>query len=303
MKNFTKLFFIVIALLGIHTSKAQHIHLESLAGDTTTNAIDTIGKLTLPDENLVIHFTNSPADTFELVALKKIFFDLDPVVHHIQLSLKVFLEGPYIGNAMSTGLNGHIPLVQPYNIDPWNYTGDESVASLPGTNIVDWVLVELRDALSTGNATGATSIGLQAAFLRNDGQIVDINGNPFIIFESSISENLFVVIHHRNHLSIISSTAVTESGGSYPYDFTQSIGQAYLFGQKILSDGKAAMIGGNAFANDGSIQPSDISNVWQTEAGYQGYTSGDLNLDYQINNLDKNDVWYPNQGAGSQVPE
>ncbi|MEZ5196864.1 MAG: hypothetical protein R2764_10800 [Bacteroidales bacterium] len=35
---------------------------------------------------------------------------------------------------------GLIPLQQPFNIEPWNYEGDETVASIP-SDIVDWVLL------------------------------------------------------------------------------------------------------------------------------------------------------------------
>ncbi|MEZ5198088.1 MAG: hypothetical protein R2764_17370 [Bacteroidales bacterium] len=40
----------------------------------------------------------------------------------------------------------YIPLAQPYNTYPWNYNGDEAVTEIPTESVVDWVLVELRDA-------------------------------------------------------------------------------------------------------------------------------------------------------------
>ncbi len=44
------------------------------------------------------------------------------------LDLQVFLEGPFSGSDMNTGLNssGNIPLSQPYNVPPCNYAGTES---------------------------------------------------------------------------------------------------------------------------------------------------------------------------------
>ncbi|MCD4697857.1 MAG: VCBS repeat-containing protein, partial [Bacteroidales bacterium] len=64
----------------------------------------------------------------------------------ISVNLNAFLEGPFNQTDMNTGLNpDHIPLSQPYNIAPWDYTGTESFVSIPNANVVDWVLVELRD--------------------------------------------------------------------------------------------------------------------------------------------------------------
>ena len=63
------------------------------------------------------------------------------------LTLKAFLEGPYSGIQMNSNLNssGYIPLSQPFNQLPWNFTGTESVTSIPNADIVDWVLIELRE--------------------------------------------------------------------------------------------------------------------------------------------------------------
>ena len=67
------------------------------------------------------------------------------------LNLKVFLEGPYNGSGtMTTTLNeqGLIPKYQPFKAAPWNYLGTEAAASIP-TNVVDWVMIELRSDLTT----------------------------------------------------------------------------------------------------------------------------------------------------------
>ncbi|RLD53861.1 MAG: hypothetical protein DRJ05_15745, partial [Bacteroidetes bacterium] len=83
----------------------------------------------------------------------------------INLEMMVFLEGPFNGTDMnpSTG-SGFLPLTQPYGGSPWNYSGAESVTSIPA-NVVDWILVELRDAPDAGSAIPSTMIAQQAAFL------------------------------------------------------------------------------------------------------------------------------------------
>ena len=93
------------------------------------------------------------------------------------VDLKIFLEGPFIGYEMETNLNiqSLIPNNHPFSGYPWNYAGTESVASIPNADIVDWVLVELRDTTEAQYAAGSTMIAQQAAFLLNDGSVVGID--------------------------------------------------------------------------------------------------------------------------------
>ncbi len=221
----------------------------------------------------------------------------------LYLDVTVFLEGPFNGTTMTPGLSSYIPLNQPYNVVPWNYNGTESVASVPG-NTVDWVLVELRDAATAGQATPATMIGRQAAFLRNDGRIIGLTGNPVLDFGSlSFSNNLFVIIYHRNHISVLSSAGLTQTGGIYTYNFSTGSGQAYggTAAHKQIGAGVWGMFGGDG-DHSGIVGNGDKSPIWDTNAGTKGYLGTDYNLDSQSNNLDKDNIWVPNFGKGSQVP-
>ena len=120
-----------------------------------------------------------------------------------------------------------LPLTQPYNESPWNYDGSESVSEIPAV-VIDWILVELRDAAAPAQATNGTRLGEQAGFLRNDGKILDYQGNEWMTFNNTtINNDLYVVIHHRNHLSIMSSTGLTANAGVYSYDFSTGATQAY----------------------------------------------------------------------------
>ncbi|OQX77760.1 MAG: hypothetical protein B6D61_06700 [Bacteroidetes bacterium 4484_249] len=219
------------------------------------------------------------------------------------LDVKVFLEGPFNGTDMnpSTGL-GFLPLSQPYNTAPWNYTGTESVDTIPD-DVVDWVLIELRDTTDASLATGETIIARQAAFLLNDGSVVDLDGSSILAFNHSIINSLFVVIHHRNHLAVMSANPLTELNGIYSYDFTANNSQAYgTDAQKDLGEGIYGMYGGDANA-DNTIDDFDKTVSWLNETGLSGYLSSDLNLDGQSNNIDKNEVWMLNKGKSGQVPE
>jgi hypothetical protein len=221
----------------------------------------------------------------------------------VRLDLKVFLEGPFNGTGMNddlTGLAG-FPLSQPYNTTPWNYTGSETVTSLPA-GVVDWVLVELRDAIDAAAATSATRIARQAAFVKNDGSVVGMDGTILLQFNTAITQQLFVVVWYRNHLGILTASPLSENSGTYSYDFTISAGQAYNNGQKEISPGIWGMVAGDADAS-GIVDENDKNPLWNQWAGESGYLSTDLNLDTQADNKDKDDYWLPNMGMESKVPE
>jgi len=229
----------------------------------------------------------------------------------ININISVFLEGPFNGTDMNTDLNGNpefaegLPLSQPYNTSPWYYTGTESVLYIPDPDIVDWVLVELRDATSVDQATGPTIIDQQAAFVKNNGQLIDTSGNPVINFPAlSVLDSLYVVIYQRNHISVISGLALLEAGGIYSYDFSSSENQAFggINGHKEIAPGIWGMRSGDGDAN-GTINQTDKDNIWHYEAGAKGYLHGDFNLDIDVDNEDKNDKCLPNLGKGTSVPE
>jgi len=114
----------------------------------------------------------------------------------IRVAAKIYLEGPYTLSTMSTSLSGSFPLTSPYADDP------RTVLSLPA-NTVDWVLLQLRD-----NTTPSTVISSRSVFLKNDGTLIDDLGGTGIGMPST-PDNYYIGIKHRNHLSIMSSSAQT----------------------------------------------------------------------------------------------
>jgi len=223
------------------------------------------------------------------------------VVREKRVAAKVFLQGPYKanGDTMSTEfLNPAggpllIPLTSPYAEDP------RSVTSIPA-DIVDWVLVELRDD-TTGSAVADTS-----AFLHKDGRIVADDGttNDIILTTTSDSANFFIVIRHRNHLSIMSSSEQLLSDAfSILYDFTTAQNQAFGTNpMKQLEAGVFGMYTGDANGDDG-VDGLDFG-VWFPQNGNPwNYTTtlGDFNLDAGVDGLDFG-IWFPNNGTGTQVP-
>jgi len=223
-----------------------------------------------------------------------------------RLDLKVNLEGPFSDTEMQTMLqsHGYLPTSQPYNIPPWNYNGTESVTVIPNNEIVDWVLIELRE--TSGGASTAcpsTSIYRRAAFLKKDGKIVDVDGVNNLTLGNSNMNDLYAVICHRNHLCIMSSNPLTKNGGLYNYDFTNSSSQVFggILGHKELVPGIWGLISGDGDAN-GNVNNIDKLEVWKPQSGSSGYKSGDFNLNGQVDNADKINYWKPNTGRSSQTP-
>ena len=99
----------------------------------------------------------------------------------------------------------------------------------------------------------------------------------------------------------MSANPLTESGCIYSYDFTTPAGQAYgTNAQKDLGSSIYGMIAGDANA-DGDINSGD-KTIWTKQAGTKGYNSADFDMNGQVDNPDKNEMWVPNVGEASQVP-
>jgi hypothetical protein len=218
------------------------------------------------------------------------------------LDLKVLLEGPFQETGMIAGLGELIPHDQPYDVAPWNYNGNESVTNFPA-DVVDWVLVELRDAPDANSAGLNSQIVRMAALLQENGNIISSDGIHLPAFPASINTGLYVVIWHRNHLAVLSANPLINSEGIFQYDFTQDAGSVFsgAEGCTLLPDDRWGMTAGDSNA-DGLINETDQAG-WSNQSGYSGYLLNDLNLDQQSDNRDKNEHWLPNLGKSSMVPE
>jgi hypothetical protein len=227
--------------------------------------------------------------------------------NEFSINTTAFLEGPYNSHTglMATSLNPtFIPLNQPFDMPPWNYTGDESVTFIPDVDIVDWVLIELRDAPEASLATKDTKIARQAAFIKKNGAVVGLDGTNSPVFDIPVANNLFLVLWQKNHLGVMSASPLINLNGIYSYNFTTGPNLAHggPTAQKEVNTDIWALISGDA-DSDGYVTLLDYSNSWAPLAGYKGYLPSDDNLDGQVDNRDKNEHWLPNLGSESFVPE
>ncbi len=222
----------------------------------------------------------------------------------LPVKMKAFFEGPFAIDKMNTNLNlsGLLPLTQPYSTSPWNYSGSENVPSgffSSHTNIVDWVLVELRTGLAI-----STKVDEQAGFILEDGNIVKIDGVSPMYFERAAG-NYNIVLTHRNHLSIMTPGLQTIERASGVYDFSNS--QIKAFGtlpMVELSEGIYGMYGGDANA-DGQLTGTDF-NLFNPNfrSAASGYLNTDFNLDGSVTGSDFN-LFNPNfrNAKSSFVPK
>ena len=223
----------------------------------------------------------------------------------IKVSAKVYLEGSFNGLDMNNSLNssGSLPLFQPYNIAPWNYNGYESVSVIPNADVVDWVLVELRDAAQPVDATEETIVGKMAGFLLNDGLIVNLDGYSPLDFNVTINDNLYIVVRHISHLDIIGANPANLIEDTYEYDFTSSEYQVYggMSGHKEIAVGIWGMISGDG-NGDGTINMNDKYDTWLNQSGQSGYKTADFDMGGKVDNRDKNEKWLDNINKESQIP-
>ena len=225
-----------------------------------------------------------------------------------ELIVNVLLEGFFNQgtNAMNITLNDNslIPLNQPYQDAPWNYAGGETIVSVPA-GVIDWILVELRAAATPAEALPATVLSgwPRAYLLKSNGAIVDLDGiTPPTIGNPLITGNLYAIISHRNHVSIMSNTGMAANCNDYTYNFTDAITKAYGYsaGYKQLTTNLFGMVSGDA-DGDGNISVLDFSK-WATDFGKTTiYISSDIDGDGTVSVLDFS-RWATNFGVGNIVP-
>lgn len=225
---------------------------------------------------------------------------------YIVANVKVFLQGPYNAGAgaMNTSLRGNvglwsvIPSGHPYKGAPWNYNGAENVdSSTHPSDMVDWVLVELRSTYNGAAVTG----GRAAGFLLSDGSIVDTNGVDPIRFWNVNSGYYYIVIKHRNHLPVMSRDSILLAANSSMYDFTTG-GQIKAYGNDTssatvkpminLANGRFAMRAGDANSNgqvkyngsgaDRTVILSVVGLANPNAIISNTYSTRDVNLDRQV---------------------
>ncbi len=187
------------------------------------------------------------------------------VPNTITLNLKAWLEGPYDSNAllMRDDLRSPlvIPVTEPYTAAGFAQAGGgggeavaASVFNTTGNNaIVDWVLVELRNA-----NTPSQIVSTRSALIQRDGDVVALNGvSPVVV--NAASGNYYVALRHRNHLGVMTAAPVSLSGAAATVDFRTAAMATYGTVARKDINGAQALWAGNVFL-DGAVKYTGTNN-------------------------------------------
>ena len=215
-------------------------------------------------------------------------------VSSVTANVKVFLQGPFnpASGAMTStlGTSALLPTIEPFTGLGYVHVGggDETAAPavLQATGaaaIADWVVLELRS-----KDDSAQVLGTRSALLRNNGSVVDMDGASPVLFALPPAD-YFVAVRHRNHLGIMSASAVPIAATSALVNLTQCAnihgngleaaanisGTCCLWAGDVVPDGELKYIGTN---NDRDPILVAIGGVLPTNT-ISGYYPGDINMD------------------------
>ncbi len=229
------------------------------------------------------------------------------------------LPGQSFSDPSAPGGVAWSPPGQPYNEAPWFYTGQEGNGynsygnPVPGTagypsTVVDWVLVSLRTAPDGAGGNLCTRAGL----LHQDGHVEFIGGFSNCC-PVDVHGYYYVVVEHRNHLIVMSPTALPIAGNQIIYDFTTQ--QSYVSdefnlgifaGQKQVLPGVFALYSANGDQTQHERSDTDINfddrTFWFLDLGTTGkYRKGDFNMNGSTDNADES-LWKLNNRKFTTVP-
>ncbi len=209
----------------------------------------------------------------------------------VLLKGKLFLQGAYDVGRGQMNAQHTVPLTSPYPEDARTLSGLP-----PGT--IDWVLVQLRST-----ADGAAVLS-KSVLLRQDGVLTGDGGSEGVALDVPAGD-YYVVISHRNHLSIMSSTAITlQAASAIPYDFSTGSAKVYGGGGCCEIDANVWGVCSGDANQDGQVTTQDYV-MWYNASfnGGTAYDGADLNLDGVINTVDY-DLWLTNafKAAAATLP-
>ncbi|MBP6389851.1 MAG: hypothetical protein KA352_03070 [Flavobacteriales bacterium] len=211
----------------------------------------------------------------------------------VNVDIATALAGAFQGALMSDALRttGAFPLVEPYSSLGYTYVGtatglgmDPALLAVTGASaIVDWIAVELRSVTAPHPV-----IASRPALLTRDGEVMDLDGDPYVGFPGVAAGNYRVALRHRNHLGVMTGSAFALGFVPVRVNFRS---MATTFGtnaQTLISstrclwpgdvtfDGTVKYAGG---ANDRDPILTLIGGTTPTNSVNNVYISADVNLD------------------------
>lgn len=209
--------------------------------------------------------------------------------------LRTNLQGAFVttNNLMRDNLRSAslVPTTEPFTGLGFTHVGGgggETVSAatlaVTGKNaVVDWVLVELRNA-----TTPSTIIATRSALLQRDGDIVGTNGYNRLLFNVA-NGNYHVAVRHRNSLGVMTGSARALSATAVAVDFTLPATSTYGTDARVtVNPGRMGQWSGNVVrdnllkytgtSNDRDPILVDVGATTPNNA-VSGYLQSDITLD------------------------
>ncbi len=217
------------------------------------------------------------------------------------LATRIFLEGPYRNGNMAADLAAKSlvpsvpPNIYPYNLDP--NRNSYYLRNVPDS-VVDWVVLEFRTKQIGGDTKYVTGLLLKS------GQLMDANMNsPMYLSKRFLTDDeYYIVVRHRNHLSVITenpvrmaaNTTITELDFSKPGVLFGHTDAVKPLAKQLDNSIIYGMIAGDV-NGDGKIDDTDYLSCWDVlynptnkTIDVPSYKSYDMNLSGIINTRDLN---------------
>lgn len=252
------------------------------------------------------------------------------VVETKYLSLKIFLEGPFISSKTKmrpiftfahinpsspassdylTAGSGNTVIPEDvsglYFISPYGFNSNppdsvrtdklrniaRDLETATGDSIVDWVQIVLRDV-------GNHDEQAVSAFVRNDGVVMSMEGEPYLKFTNLSKGNYYVIVDHRNHLAVRSNNLVAlrstpPATDAIMADFTNNASANYVAAYSLFSYRPVYVYGtGNIITlipydvqKNGTVTISDRVEILKN-LGMKGYSLYDINFNGVVDQTD-----------------
>lgn len=220
----------------------------------------------------------------------------DVTFANLPVSVRVLLEGPYDATTllMNDGLRaaGLIPTTEPLTALGFSHVGESAgqtvassvfnVASPAFNSIVDWALLELRNATSP-----STVLQTRTCLIQREGEVVGLDGVSPAVFNFPAG-NYYVAVRARGHMGCMTASPLALSTTTTNILFSLPATSTYGTGARKTIGTRAVLLAGDV-DHDGSIRYTGANNdrdrvlvrVGSTTPNgtVTGYWPEDLNMD------------------------
>ncbi len=181
----------------------------------------------------------------------------------VPVQMKVLLQGAMTDTSSwmqdRLRVRGLVPLMEPFTALGFAMSGGSGATTTPavlavtGANaVVDWVLVEVRDAWNPGVVRRTVP-----ALVQRDGDVVAQNGQPLNVQVDFPSG--YLAVRHRNHLGAMSASPLTLASAAVQLDLTAPATPTYGTDARVEQQGSALLHCGDV-VRDGHVKYTGTGN-------------------------------------------